>query len=287
MILKVKTMVSLLKNPTLVWLLVASACSSPGSIEATDTFQTLIDTNTPNTETDTTKATDTPFIEVDVAPGEELVTITGVIYADNYFEFFVNGELIAVDPVDFTPHQAVGVSFQVPLGTTPTYAILASDFATNSGYEYTMTNNPQLGDGGLIASFSDGTVTGDSWKCFTVLYGPTEASEQAGCDKNNLDLCLITDSGMPANWAAVGYDDSTWAQATEHTAADVGWGRTPTYSNGMCCTITDPLTKEDASPSCQAMDESQCLSPEAQSWGKAEFIWGDDLKRVNKILCRN
>ena len=38
-------------------------------------------------------------------------TITGTIYCDNYFEFWFNGIKIAEDPLDFTPHNAVSVSF--------------------------------------------------------------------------------------------------------------------------------------------------------------------------------
>ena len=214
-------------------------------------------------------------------------SVTATIYADNYFELYVNGEQVAVDPLDFTPHQAVQVSFDVPEATTPVYAILASDFATDSGYEYTSTNSPQLGDGGLIAVFSDGQVTGANWKCYTVLYGPTEASESAGCSATNLDACEVVESEIPADWANPDFDDSNWEQATEYSAQAVGWGRNPDYRNGECCTITDPLTREDASPSCLPMEESQCLSPEEQSWGDAEFIWGSDLERVNKILCRS
>jgi hypothetical protein len=213
--------------------------------------------------------------------------ITGTIYADNYFELYVNGERVAVDPLDFTPHQAVQVSFDVPQGTLAVYAIVASDFATESGYEYTESSSPQLGDGGLIAVFSDGQSTGADWKCYTALYGPTEASEAAGCNANNLDACAVSESAIPDGWADVDFDDSGWEQATEHSAQAVGWGRNPDYRNGECCTITSPLTREDASPSCLAMDESQCLSPEEQSWGDAEFIWGSDLERVNKILCRS
>ncbi|MDO6806757.1 hypothetical protein Q4595_30135, partial [Wenyingzhuangia sp. 1_MG-2023] len=38
---------------------------------------------------------------VSIDPDGEVVT--GYIFADNYFELYVNGQLVAVDPVPFTP----------------------------------------------------------------------------------------------------------------------------------------------------------------------------------------
>lgn len=39
-------------------------------------------------------------------------TITGTIYADNCFDLYVNGKLVAKDTTCFKPHQAVKVSFE-------------------------------------------------------------------------------------------------------------------------------------------------------------------------------
>ena len=46
------------------------------------------------------------MVEVD-ADGEE---VTGYIVADNYFELYVNGKLIALDPVPYTPMNSVIVN---------------------------------------------------------------------------------------------------------------------------------------------------------------------------------
>jgi len=105
-------------------------------------------------------------------------TITGTNYCDNYFEFYFNGELIKKDPMTFTPHQAVEVTFDWDGTSDKHYAIMCQDFATSSGYEYTSSTNPGLDDGALIASFSDGTITSSEWQSYVVTYGPTEASEQ-------------------------------------------------------------------------------------------------------------
>ena len=69
-------------------------------------------------------------------------TIRGFIYADNWFEFYFNGELIKTDPLTFTPHQACEVEFEWDGESDRVYAFKASDYASVSGYEYTDTNNP-------------------------------------------------------------------------------------------------------------------------------------------------
>ena len=53
-------------------------------------------------------------------------TITGKIYCDNYFEFYFNGELVATDPMTFTPHQAVAVSFEWDGTSNKEYAIMCA-----------------------------------------------------------------------------------------------------------------------------------------------------------------
>ena len=38
-------------------------------------------------------------------------TITATVYADNWFAMYINGKLVAVDPIDFLPHNVVKVDF--------------------------------------------------------------------------------------------------------------------------------------------------------------------------------
>lgn len=212
-------------------------------------------------------------------------TITATIYADNIFEFYANGALVKKDPLDFTPHNAVKFTFTVTKGVANTYAIKASDYATTSGYEY-INNNPQLGDGALRMIFSDGTVSNNKWKCFTTSFGPTDASNTAGCSATNLAKCAIQLTAEPTDWTSKTFDDSKWTAATIYTEAEAGWGMTPNYSGGMCGTLTDPLTRGTKSPSSIATTADECLDPRVQSWGTSQFIWQADLKRDNTILCR-
>jgi len=221
-------------------------------------------------------------------------TITGYIFCDNYFEFWFNGVLIAKDPLDFTPHNAVKVSFDYDGTSAKTYAILCQDYASSSGYEYTSTSSPKLGDGNLLAEFSDGVKTSNVWKTWTVTYGPTEASETAGCSASDLSKCVVQDNGTPADWYTASFDDAAWTAATEYTAAEAGWGRTPSYSGGMCGTITSPLTKQNANPSSITTTADECLDPKQVLCGgdgycsgsDGRMLWGASLKKDNKMLYR-
>mmetsp|Transcript_10829 Transcript_10829/g.19248 ORF Transcript_10829/g.19248 Transcript_10829/m.19248 type:complete len:303 (-) Transcript_10829:164-1072(-) len=227
-------------------------------------------------------------------------TITGTIYCDNYFEFWFNGVKIAEDPLDFTPHQAVSVSFTYDGNSSKTYAILCQDYASDTGYEYISTSSPKLGDGALIAEFSDGTVTSSDWKSYVVTYGPTDASVSAGCSSSNLGPCEVEDRGTPTDWYTSEFDDSGWDAATVYTAAEAGWGRTPSWSSSDgCCSPTSPYTKESlgccncnsdgtASGSTSVtVTEDQCLDPEVVlGSSSAIFLWGSSLTKDNKMLFR-
>ena len=121
-------------------------------------------------------------------------TVIGTVYCDNKFKLWVNGEEVANDPVVFTPHQAVRVAFDWDGTSSLTYAIQCEDYASESGYEYTGSDRPQLGDGALIAEFNDGlgTVTAaESWRVYTATFGPTNASQQNGCSASNLGACVV------------------------------------------------------------------------------------------------
>ncbi|MGI9178258.1 MAG: hypothetical protein ACR2IT_10440 [Pirellulales bacterium] len=135
-------------------------------------------------------------------------TIRANIYADNNFQLFVNGELVAVDSIAFIPHNAISVDL---LPTYPmTIAVLARDNADpKTGMEYANTN---IGDGGFILKFGDGTVTNASWKAKCFSHGPV------GGDTRNP---RVENTPLPADWFAVDYDDSGWKQAREFTEQEI------------------------------------------------------------------
>jgi phosphatidylethanolamine-binding protein (PEBP) family uncharacterized protein len=129
------------------------------------------------------------------------------VYADNWFMLYVNGRLVAVDPIQFTPHNVVSVDFlpEYPM----TIAVLAKDNADpRTGMEY----GTSIGDGGFCLKFADGTVTNATWKAKNFFHGPING------DTANPQ---VKQEPLPANWWAVDFDDSTWKNAKEYTVEEV------------------------------------------------------------------
>jgi phosphatidylethanolamine-binding protein (PEBP) family uncharacterized protein len=129
------------------------------------------------------------------------------VYADNWFMLYVNGRLVAVDPIQFTPHNVVSVDFlpEYPM----TIAVLAKDNADpKTGMEY----GTSIGDAGLCIKFADGTVTKATWKAKNFFHGPV---------KGDTANPQVIQDPLPANWWAIDFDDSSWKNAKEYTVEEV------------------------------------------------------------------
>jgi phosphatidylethanolamine-binding protein (PEBP) family uncharacterized protein len=130
------------------------------------------------------------------------------VYADNWFAMFINGELVAVDSIKFTPHNVM--SFDILPEYPMTIAVLAKDNADpKTGLEY----GDHIGDGGFIAKFSDGTVTNATWKAKNFFKGPLNR------DTKNPK---VEHTPIPDKWWTTDFDDSSWPNATEFTEERVG-----------------------------------------------------------------
>jgi len=130
-------------------------------------------------------------------------TVRASMYADNWFMLYVNGKMVAVDSIDFLPHNVVSVDLlpEYPM----TIAVLAKDNADpKTGCEY----GRQIGDGGFILKFGDGTVTDATWKAKCFFHGPI--------DRDTANP-RVRQEPLPPDWFAPGFDDSAWAAATEYT----------------------------------------------------------------------
>ena len=129
------------------------------------------------------------------------------VYADNWFMLYVNGRLVAVDSIQFTPHNVVSVDFlpEYPM----TIAVLAKDNADpKTGMEY----GTSIGDAGFVLKFADGTVSNASWKARNFFHGPINA------DTANPQ---VKQDPLPANWWTTDFDDSGWKNAKEYTVEEV------------------------------------------------------------------
>lgn len=138
------------------------------------------------------------------------------VYADNWFMLYINGRLAAVDSIPFTPHNVVSVDIlpEYPM----TIAVLAKDNAdAKTGLEY----GTQIGDGGFILKFADGTVTDARWKARSFFHGPLRG------DSSRPE---VRQEPLPENWWAVDFDDSQWPNAKEYTEEQVD-PKQPYYDN--------------------------------------------------------
>jgi hypothetical protein len=194
--------------------------------------------------------------------------ITGYLLGDNYFELYINGVLVGVDPIPFTPFNSSVVRFKV--SRPYTIAVKLVDWEENLGLgtELNGGNAYHSGDGGFIAQFSDGTVTDSSWRAQTFYIAPIEnlstviekadgtrssttAKTSTTCEKN----CYGIHYSIPSNWNSKEYNDKVWPNASLYSAATVGvnW---PAYTNV------------------------------STAWNKAQFIWSSNLILDNVVLVR-
>lgn len=176
---------------------------------------------------DTAKA---PIIVID-NDGE---IISGFLYGDNYFELYVNGKLVGVDPIPYTPFNSSFVKFKAKRPIK--YAIKLIDWEENLGIgsELNGGNSFYPGDGGFIAKFSDGTVTNANWKAQTFYIAPlsnVNCVNETGTNRNSNGCSTYPSSAntsyalhwaIPSDWYATTYDFKTWPSANIYTAAQVG-----------------------------------------------------------------
>ena len=195
--------------------------------------------------------------------------ITGYIFCDNFFELYINGTLIAVDPVPFTPFNSCVVKFKV--AKPYTIAVKLVDWEENVGLGSEIQSPSVLyhpGDGGFIAQFSDGTVTDASWKTQTFYIAPIEnlsavvelpdgtrstaaATTNPSCNAN----CYGIHYDIPLDWNTTGFNDSGWPNAILYAASKVT--NSPAYTNFAL-----------------------------SAWPQAKFIWSSNLILDNLVLSR-
>lgn len=224
------------------------------------------DADTASTNAAVSTAAATASTVATTPAGTETTTAVGTpttfrieVWADNWMSVSINGVLIGEDSVPIATERSFNSETFTFDATYPlTVAIEAKDFKeTDSGLEYIGEPNQQMGDGGIIAQITDVgsgqvvAVTDSSWRALVVHRAPLNPECEQSADPET--ECLFEISDAPADWATTGFDDSSWAAATEWAA--------------------DRVSPKDG------YDQI--------AWdGSAIFIWGTDLDVDNTVLLR-
>lgn len=210
------------------------------------------------------------------AGGSEV--FTAYVFADNYFELYVNGKLLAVDAVPFTPFNSSLIRFKAKRPIT--IAIKAVDWEENLGLgsERSRGVGYHPGDGGLVAVIKNAkgetvAVTDGTWRAQTFYIAPLNTRgclklrgnvrDSAGCSTKSVRdgrSFYAAHWRIPANWFAPGFDDRSWPMARTFTNETVGVWNKSAYTN-FAALFDDPRND-------------------------AKFIWSSNLILDNVVLMR-
>lgn len=204
--------------------------------------------------------------------------ITAYIFADNYFEMYINGVPVGKDNVPYTQFNSNIVRFKV--NKPFTIAMLLADWEENLGIgtEYNNGFLHHAGDGGVVAIFKDANnstvaLTGSDWKAQTFytspikdLTCPTENGTQrlsSGCstsDSQDGSNYYGLHWNKPLDWMNHTFNDASWPNATIYSNSQIGVGNKPAYTN-----FTDIFD-----------------NPELD----AQFIWSTNVVLDNEVIVR-
>ncbi len=198
----------------------------------------------------------------DIAASTAEVQVKAEVWADNWFAFYLADQLVKEDSVPITTERSFNSeTFTFTASYPMTLNFIAKDFKQDdTGLEYIGSNRQQMGDGGLIAQFTNAqtgeliAVTNVDWVCTVIHEAPLDKS----CERERNPVagsmpCGFTSLEEPAGWMTAAFDSSSWDHASIYSAAEVG------PKDGY----------------------------EQISWdSSAQFIWGPDLETDNTILCK-
>ena len=196
------------------------------------------------------------------AASADEVQVKAEVWADNWFAFYLADQLIKEDSVPITTERSFNSeTFTFTASYPMTLNFIAKDFKQDdTGLEYIGSNRQQMGDGGLIAQFTNTqtgeliAVTNADWVCTVIHEAPLDKS----CEREQNPVagnmpCGFTALEEPAGWMTAAFDSSSWDHASIYSAAEVS------PKDGY----------------------------EQIAWNSsAQFIWGPDLETNNTILCK-
>jgi hypothetical protein len=189
-------------------------------------------------------------------------TIKGEVWADNWFALYSGDELIVEDSVPITTERSFNAEVFTFKADYPLQLnFVVKDFKSNdTGLEYIGTGRQQMGDGGLIAQFTDVdtgeviAVTNLDWQCLVIHKAPLdEACADESDPEAGVGPCTFEAMDEPDGWKMVEFDDSGWISATEHSVQAVR----PKHGY-------DEITWDS----------------------EAKIVWSGDLEKDNTVLLR-
>lgn len=207
----------------------ASCSSESTSTKPAETITTDASTTTNEILTNTTVASSEKAIDSSTtAVKSAQSTFTAEVWADNWFSLYINGKLVGEDSVPITTEKSFNSERITFTASYPfTIAIVAKDFKQNdTGLEYIGTDRQQMGDGGIVAQFTD-TATGrvvattsSAWRGLVIHQAPLNKS----CEKSSkpeID-CTSRIASEPSGWTQTAFNDSSWPNANTYSKEQVG-----------------------------------------------------------------
>lgn len=213
---------------------------------------------------------------IQVDSGGDLFTM--FIFADNYFELYINGLPVGKDNVPYTPFNSSIVRFRAYRPFTVAMLLVDWEERLGVGCETNATYGYYIGDGGMVAVIKDASgntvaTTGPSWKAQTFYTSPIKnlgCAYEAGNERKS-DTCSTTASNSgasyyglhwprPSGWNTVNFNDSVFPAAYTYSNATVGVNNKPAYTN-FTNIFDDPAND-------------------------AQFIWSSNLILDNEVLVR-
>lgn len=217
---------------------------------------------------------DSKIIEID-QDGE---IFTAYIFADNYFEMYVNGVAVGKDKVPFTQFNSSIVKFRVQKPFTIAMKLVDWEEHLGVGCEPNRGKSFHNGDGGMVAVIKNEqnniiATTNENWKAQTFYTAPIKdlncVSEDGNyrysknCDINggqNGTLFYALHWELPYDWMKANFNDSNWPNATTYTNETIGVNNKLAYTNFI--SIFDDANED------------------------AKFIWSTNVILDNEVLVR-
>jgi len=203
---------------------------------------------------------------------------TAYIFADNYFEMFVNGVAVGKDKVPFTQFNSSIVKFKVQKPFTIAMKLVDWEEHLGVGCEANRGKSFHAGDGGMVAVIKDAqnnsiATTNENWKAQTFFTAPIVDLSCVSEDGNyryskNCDTNGGQDGTsfyalhweVPNDWIKANFNDSNWPNATTYTNQTIGVDNKPAYTNFT--SIFDDANED------------------------AKFIWSTNVVLDNEVLVR-